>query len=421
MKSGRTTVSGRRARPARGSGRRGSRRPPAGRSRPPRRPRPRDWCLRLRRQRHRWCPSPAAPSRSRHRRRARTGSARGSTSRRRRPSSDRRRRQGPRRRQRPHPRRPPFPHSGGGRRLPGGQPAVQRVRERSGRAPAVLRLERQRPVDDRRELLGYRRSDRPWVRGRAAESSDRHRSGAVALPGPLPGEHLEEHDAQREDVAGLRGRLAARLLGAEVMDGSERRPGQRQRRLGDRPGDAEVRHLDLAVAADDDVPGLHVAVDDPLRVGCRKRPGNRGRDPRGLARRECAIGAQDRREVLTVDELHDDERTAWILAVVVDADDVGVRKRRHGAGLEPEARREIRVAEILGTEQLDGDVAAQLGVGRAVDGRHAALSDQLDQPVAAAHQRSDFRQTSVPRAAPDPSRRVGRHRTAGRPDHPTRA
>ena len=125
-----------------------------------------------------------------------------------RPSSDRRRRQGPRRRQRPRPRRP--------RRVPAAPaaaaacPVASQPSSASANEAAELqrfcRLERQRAVDDRRELSGNRRSDRPWVRGRAAESRDRHRSGAVALPGPLPREHLEEHDAQREDVAGLRGR-----------------------------------------------------------------------------------------------------------------------------------------------------------------------------------------------------------------------
>ena len=213
--------------------------------------------------------------------------------------------------------------------------------------------------------------------------------------------------------------LAPRLLGAEVVDGPERRPRQRQRRLGDRPGDAEVGHLDLAVAADEDVPGLHVAVDDPLGVGRGERPGHRGRDPRRLAWRERAIGAQDRRKVLTVDELHDDERAVRVLAVVVDPDDVGMRQGRRRAGLEPEARREIRVAQVLGTEQLDGDVAAQLGVGGAVDGRHAALAEQLDQPVAAAQHRSDLRQNVSPScgAGPLPAHRAASYRRpSGSPD-----
>jgi hypothetical protein len=51
------------------------------------------------------------------------------------------------------------------------------------------------------------------------------------------------------------------------VDRPERGARQRQRRLGDGAGDAEVGDLDLPVATDQHVPGLHVAVDDPLRVG----------------------------------------------------------------------------------------------------------------------------------------------------------
>ena len=82
------------------------------------------------------------------------------------------------------------------------------------------------------------------------------------------------------------------------------------------------------IAADQDVAGLHVAVDDA-----------RARGPPASARAISAAiraawrggsgpdAADDRREILAVDQLHDDERPGGVLAVVVHRDDVGVVQR----------------------------------------------------------------------------------------------
>ena len=47
--------------------------------------------------------------------------------------------------------------------------------------------------------------------------------------------------------------------------------------------------------------------------------------------------------------------------------------------LEPGEEADIRA--VLGTQHLDGHVAAELGVAGAVDGRHATLADQLGKVV----------------------------------------
>ena len=66
-------------------------------------------------------------------------------------------------------------------------------------------------------------------------------------------------------------------------------------------------------------------------------------------------------------------------------------------GLHPEAGDEVGVAPVLGAEDLDGDVTAELAVGRAVDRGHPALAEQLDQPISPAEDASDLSQVLVPR------------------------
>src|SRR6202008_1335508 len=51
-------------------------------------------------------------------------------------------------------------------------------------------------------------------------------------------------------------------------------------------------------------------------------------------------------------------------------------------------------------EELDGDVAVELAVVGAVDGRHAALAEQLDQPIPAAENRAEFRHAFLRSGAP---------------------
>ncbi len=190
-------------------------------------------------------------------------------------------------------------------------------------------------------------------------------------------------------------------------------PGQRHLGFGDRPRDPEVGDLHLPVGPDQDVARLHVTVDEASGVGGCEGPCDAAPDPRDLARRQRAASAQDGGEVLPVDQLHDDVRAAGVLAEVVDRDDVGVAQRGRRLGLLPEARREVGVAQVLGAEKLERDVATELGIGGTVDGRHPATAQQLDQVVAATQGLSDLGQNvpSCSVASPSAHRVVPRHRT----------
>ena len=192
------------------------------------------------------------------------------------------------------------------------------------------------------------------------------------------------------------------------MDAAEGRAGKGHLRLGDRPRDPEVHDLHPPIAADQHVAGLDVAMDDAARMGGLQRAGDRGRDAGGLRGRQRPVASQDRREVLAVHVFHDDVRPRGVLAVVVDGDDVRVAQRGRVLGLLAEPRPEVGIAQVLGTQQLDGDLATELGVERAKDGGHPALTEQLDQPIALTQGRPDLRQTWPLAISSGAARNLGR-------------
>ena len=76
--------------------------------------------------------------------------------------------------------------------------------------------------------------------------------------------------------------------------------------------DAEIEDLgdDVPVGIDgeEDVLGLQVAVDDPLRVRVRERREERQDDRQRVLEREPPLLVHERRERLAAQELHDDHQ-----------------------------------------------------------------------------------------------------------------
>ena len=93
-------------------------------------------------------------------------------------------------------------------------------------------------------------------------------------------EHLVEHDAERVDVAPAVDVEALGLLGREVGRGAHDQAGLGDLvvEIADRPRDAEVGHLHLAVGGDEHVAGLDVAVHDAVAVRVGERLGDVGSD-----------------------------------------------------------------------------------------------------------------------------------------------
>ena len=72
-----------------------------------------------------------------------------------------------------------------------------------------------------------------------------------------------------------------------------------------------------------------------------------------------------------------------VTALNMDGEDVGMIQRRGGARLLLEALESIRIERARGGQDLDGDVASQPRIARAVDLSHAASTNGGDDFVGA--------------------------------------
>jgi hypothetical protein len=242
----------------------------------------------------------------------------------------------------------------------------------AGAALGLLREHpRQQILERRRHALAELARPRRLLEQDLRE--DRH--GVLARERRPPGDALEEHAAEREDVGpGVDLALAARLLRRHVAGGAEQAPGARGRDPARVPGDPEIedlRPIDLPVA-EVDVGRLDVAVDDPARVGGGEGPGHARAERRRLGRREPGP-EQALAEILALEPLHREVERALGGAPVGDVlDDARVPEpgERLGLGGEAALHRRRRLAPAAIRQHLDRDLHAAEPIGRAVDVPH---------------------------------------------------
>ena len=147
-----------------------------------------------------------------------------------------------------------------------------------------------------------------------------------------------------------------------------------------RARDAEIGdHRPPALLVDEDVVGLDVAMDDPVRVREGERVGHLAQHAAHEGYRRTRLAAQALRQALAVDEAHDEEHQPVALVHRVDGDDVGMAELGRRLRFAQEARADLLAIGELRRQHLEGDAAAQAHVhGPVHDGRAAAADLGLD-------------------------------------------
>ena len=119
----------------------------------------------------------------------------------------------------------------------------------------------------------------------------------------------------------------------------------------------------------------------PIACAASSARGDLAADVDRPVRAQAPVGAQDRGQVLALDELHREVEHPVDLAGVVDGDDVRVLERGGDPRLAREALAEALGLGEVGRDDLDGGAALEVQVLRAVDHAHAAAADPLLDPV----------------------------------------
>ena len=136
-------------------------------------------------------------------------------------------------------------------------------------------------------------------------------------------------------------------------------------------GDPEVGHLRPAVAVEQHVLRLDVAVDEPLIVREREPARDLQRELDRLARAQRPFLGHQLLQVHPVDVLEDDELPPLLLAPVDHRDDVRMGKLRNGARFPAKAFYIVVVPSELLVQDLQRDGPLEQAVASAIDARHA--------------------------------------------------
>ena len=166
--------------------------------------------------------------------------------------------------------------------------------------------------------------------------------------------------------------------------------------------------------------GFEIAMHDAAAMRFVQRLHDLVRALQQLARREAAFaGHAIQRPAL--DELHDDEAAALVLAHFVDLADEGVIERGGGQRLATQPLAGVRMVLHALRQHLDGDLALEDRVVRKVDLAHAALAHEALDAVAVREQAHLKRPPGGTRSAngtrparytsPDPPEPVGARRS----------
>ena len=192
---------------------------------------------------------------------------------------------------------------------------------------------------------------------------------------------LVERDAEGVEVRAAVELLALRLLRGDVGRRAEEEAGLGLHERTGRLRDAEVHQERTALAVEDDVLGLDVAVDDPAGVAVLERVEEGNRDAGRLSLPKGTPFPHLAREGPPLDELHRVPVDPPGLPEVVDLDDRRVLEGRRETDLLREAPGEVLVDLVSRSEDLQGLAPLQARVPDLVDRGEPAPTELVVDPV----------------------------------------
>ena len=258
--------------------------------------------------------------------------------------------------------------------------------ERRGRFVPPVEALGERLGDDGVDLGRHRSVDGARRRRRRLDDLQREGRRRRARERQPPREHLEQDDAERENVRSVVDRFTERLLGRHVRHRPERRAGARRQHGGGRfsldaaagpRGEPEVENLRRSLRRHHDVRRFDVAVDDPFGV----RFGEGVCDLRGQIDRATAIErptGDHGLQRLARNEFEHQKDVSLLFTDLVERGDVGMGQRGGRACFTDEPLAPLGNVGHVSGEHLDGDRPPQARVAGAIDFAHPARPDAVE-------------------------------------------
>ena len=241
-------------------------------------------------------------------------------------------------------------------------------------SPGRIRV--QCPLDHAHEAFGHVRphiTQRLTPAIRVCSQQLLHRRGDDRK---LAGDEVEEQDADAIEIALDRGFLASEDLGRQI----QRRPDEAAG-AGEILASPEVHEDDAPACLAHDVLRLDVAVQQPGAVDRRERSADIQADECRLARTERSTIGDELLERLASDELRPETDATVMFLGAVDLHDVLVAETGQTPGLFHQARVRLAAAaaSLVVMEQLQRDVAVEVGVPRAEHVAGCTCADEIEE------------------------------------------
>jgi hypothetical protein len=217
------------------------------------------------------------------------------------------------------------------------------------------------------------------------------------LEGQTAGEREERGGTERVEIgAPVEHRAGAGLFRSHVLDRAENLALLAHRAAGGDARDPEVGDHGAARALlEQDVVGLHVAVDDAAAVGIAEGPRDLADDACDLGGRERALPAHSLAQALAVHVRHHEVDEAGSFLDEMDGDDVGMAQSGCGARLTEKPLFRVGLRGELGRKELDGDQALERDVARQEDDPHPPASQLALEGEPSRERRLELREERV--------------------------